>query len=425
MWLFLASRARAPLSSRAYIPVRAFCTVNSSQKDVGSKAFRYDPGPAVFGSSLFWAERRQERYKELLSRLRLQHPRHLITNGVQIDLPHRSIRPPLIDSDAEGVSDQMLQNMASFFGEFGYISFESSRNSITIALAQIYTNGERLLQFQQIFGGILRCRSSQNGGILARTSLEFRGKEAVRLADVLSKFPSSKSQQLQLVVSWHRGRQQIREMWPLVEAARARETCGAFRSVQSFAGFFDHRGQVHIHKYGYVHVRIYIPPSTNEQLTQEFLQLHKCVGTILRAANGCTYFTFTKSIGLSLLRLVQPYLVNKKKLVDAILLCHDDEKALFEMRNKNSAYWIDRKTARVDLKAVALGRRLRSLKASVYKRKAQNRSVPPSFEEQIQVLLRERHDHKAEVFANNIRLKIRNLLDRGAHVVPKQSCVLK
>ncbi len=419
---FSVSGVRVPCLLRTLGTPRSFCSVGSCKQDVvASKGWRYDPGPTVFGSRLFWAERRKDKYMDLLRRVRMKHPGYMVANGQRISLPHRLECTPLIESEG-GVPDHVLQSLATYFGECGTISCETT-NYIVIRLSQKYDRCERLLQFQQVFGGLVRNSGGQQGGCAPRCRLQFGLARAKTMIKTLSKFSSSKSEQLNAILPFLEKRESVSHIRSLIKSARSRESCGSFSCAESFASFFDRRGSVSVHPYGKLQFRVFLRSESCQREVKVFLQNH-------RLPFGC--FSFRPTIGtfwqvssmediLILCRFLQPHVITKKSLLNDILQRHDQQQASFlSMRNPtHSSYWYDRSLVTIGSDLHKSTRRLKKVKCTIQDWRNRNQIPPQRYFDEVQVLLQDRHEQKADVFAQNVRKKIRHLLDGGACILPK------
>ncbi len=412
------TKSRLSLLQRVCFSTREFCSVRSCATQA-SKSLRYDPEPAVFGSRLFWAERRRQRYKDLLGRLRMEHPRFMIVDEKRIALPLRLDSEPLIDGPEE-VPERVLQSLATFFGECGCMGCWN-HGKVDVRLNQVYYRGERLVQFQRVFGGTIYSSSGYRGGQEPQCSLILPLHQTVRMAEVLSKFPSSKAERLNVVLSCREQRPSISHMRKILASAKARESCGNISSVESCASFLDRHGCMRVHPDGHLLFHVNLRSQSHENQFQIFVQKNDLPAGLLCSngnRRGTRWVLSTRHDILAWVRLLQPHVVVKKKLMNAIIACDDEARPFLDLRKDGTKYWGDRSLLRVDDQAVEMTSKIRRVRDMIRHYRGANQHVPQSCFDKLMQLYHERHEHKADLRAENVRCKVRNLLDRGAHVLP-------
>ncbi len=184
-------------------------------------------------------QRRRDRLRGLLRRIKFPPLESFNVDGVNYRLPLTAIPPP-----EQKPTQEELEYMCGFFDGDGCVTMVSATGVSYLQVVQSVKNAHILLRFRRVFGGGVYAHDQRTG--FSETTLRWQvgGKSASFAAGLMASVPSMKQDQLEVVASGtveavHRSKVQAN-----LQTMKQKGYIPTSLAVtwQYFAGFFDAEG---------------------------------------------------------------------------------------------------------------------------------------------------------------------------------------
>eukprot|EP00398_MALV-I-01_sp_L67-1_P000452 gene452-132_t len=390
-----------------------------------SKYNFYKPTQGEFGSEQFWLERRIMKYRALNCRLMSPRPSSFQSHGQSFDLPYSAKDLPLVNTPG-GIHQQKLHFLSGYFGEAGNIDILGpGRGSLVLSVFSSSRNPEILVHFLRAFGGSIRLHHSALSASRSNLQWYVCGDNARRMIDVLLSGGCRKGRQLRIVKEWPASsdmaaRQNSYKL--LTSFKKSSDQEFEFTNIEALCGFLDRKIHINVSALGRCMVRI---NNKDKIVLQQLMTYLDSIGLStghVRASghdvdrNKFFWVECKKQNVFQLLRMIQPYMVQKRAEVDLVLA---NESKLSSIRQElHSLRGNARLFVRDDTHSCKLAIQIQSLRQYMARRiKAVGTASSYSIN-RLQDLENQRHLQRLCFQADRRRDFIRASLDEGACVVP-------
>ncbi len=182
-------------------------------------------GPSLAQDPDFWTKHRQNRYRNLVDRLKLPHPNTCIAHGKEYGpLPFRLDSEPLAYS-AEGISPEQLRYFATLLsceGCFFINGNDRTKCSFRVRVCSPHDRADILISLSRSFGGSVSTHFPQTGNWSPSVIWNLNGSGAVKLVETLSSVSSPRQQAFQFLREFPVGKDsslvalEFRNRWKLL-----------------------------------------------------------------------------------------------------------------------------------------------------------------------------------------------------------------
>ncbi len=392
---------------------------------------RYEPPPTVFGSQEFWLKRRYERYCSLYRWLQPPPPVSFLADGVEYPLPYHCPGTPLIDQ-SDGISDCQVRLLCGHFSARGN-SWMGGRRKVSTGLRMIerVTQAEVPKMFLEAFGGSIHTFRQPLAGGEALVSWNISGARARKAAKLLTSIPTHLHSELDFIINTIPAEHPVskrQQLYAQFREMRLRRPVHDFSTLESAAAFLDHNGSIQIYrcpstKYciDFSHDSSAVLEAFDDFITKHGLPRSKS-SLKSYSGNGIPMYRLT-IYGFSnvqaLLRLLQPFIIKKRRLVDIIVNHAPSSSAdqefcdsLAEFRTRRG----DDRRASPELRQLAIDIKKFYNRMAKKRFKGKHEHIP-DLKSQLQPLYEQRHILSLKNRVANRRDGILSLLSRGAVVI--------